>query len=269
VVAGDQTKPQAYITASTDGGKSFGTIYAWDMDGTDYPQIGRGAAQAAGHGEVAVLYTASSVPAREQAGPCPCPVLGISRDLGKTFTYRLVKGVSAGATPALTAAPASATNYVRGLAADPTKAGRYAVLAYTAAPTPRLEVVTTEDRGQTWSSPVTAGTTPNATSFTKLAFKYSRQAGVLGVMWRAIYRDSTYDIWSAISKDGGKTFSRPLRVSHAVSPASDPIRVGANDDLQDLAMDAENIHMVWGDARSGFQGTYYGRVAFSAYEFTR
>jgi hypothetical protein len=32
-------------------------------------------------------------------------------------------------------------------------------------------------------------------------------------------------------------------------------------------MDKENIHMVWGDFRTGFMGTWYGRVAFSAFEF--
>jgi len=84
-----------------------------------------------------------------------------------------------------------------------------------------------------------------------------------------VYRDGTYDIWSAISKDGGKSFSRSLRVSHAVSPASDPIRVGANDDIQDLSMDNDNIHMVWGDSRAGFQAVFYGRVPFSAYDFPR
>ena len=60
-----------------------------------------------------------------------------------------------------------------------------------------------------------------------------------------------------------------MRVSHAASPSQDPIRVGANDDIQDLSMDNDNIHMVWGDSRAGFQGVFYGRVAFAAYEFAR
>ncbi len=32
-------------------------------------------------------------------------------------------------------------------------------------------------------------------------------------------------------------------------------------------MDKENLHLVWGDSRSGFRGVWYGRVPFSAYEF--
>jgi hypothetical protein len=53
-------------------------------------------------------------------------------------------------------------------------------------------------------------------------------------MWRAIYADRTYDIWSSLSKDGGKTFSPALRSSHAVSPGMIPGRNGGwfGDDLQ-------------------------------------
>ena len=46
-----QTRSQSYITASTDHGKSFGTIYAWDS--LEYPQMRRGAGVAAAHGTVA------------------------------------------------------------------------------------------------------------------------------------------------------------------------------------------------------------------------
>ena len=45
-----------------------------------------------------------------------------------------------------------------------------------------------------------------------------------------------------------------------MSPARDPIRVGANDDFYDLAMDADNLDMVWGDYRAEFQAVFYGRV---------
>src|SRR5207249_1957704 len=92
-----KTKQQAYITASTNDGKSVGTIYARESNAKDYPQTGRGVGQAAAFGEVAVLYAASTVPVPEQA-KCPCPVVAISRDLGKTFIRRTVKGVPIGTT---------------------------------------------------------------------------------------------------------------------------------------------------------------------------
>ena len=251
-----KSKPQAYITASTDGGKSFGTIYAWDSNADEYPQLSRGMGEAAAFGEVAVIYVASSAPAAEHSAPCPCAIFGLSRDLGKTFSYRVIKGVS------------PATNIMSRLTADPTQAGRYSILSYVAGPNPHYELITSADHGQTWSQPVNAGSTPGAVSLIKPAFRYSG-SGLLALMWRAVYQDGTYDVWSSISKDTGKTFSSPVRVSHAKSPAIDPIRVGANDDISDIAIDSENIHVVWGDYRPGFEGVFYGRVAISAYDFPR
>ena len=37
------------------------------------------------------------------------------------------------------------------------------------------------------------------------------------------------------------------------------------DDLSSLDIDREFLHVVWGDNRAGFQGTWYGRVPLSAY----
>ena len=90
---------------------------------------------------------------------------------------------------------------------------------------------------------------------------------MLALKWRAIYEDRTYDIWSTISRDGGATFSAPVRVSHATSPSAVPSRSAGmfGDDLQHLAVDEQNVHMVWADSRAGFQGVWYGRVPLSAY----
>src|SRR6266567_5599938 len=89
-------RPQSYITASTDKGKSFGTIYAWDSK--DYPQIGRGR-MTAGHGVAAVAYIARTVPDSENA-TCPCVVFGLSHDRSKSFSYHVLKNVPAPAMPA-------------------------------------------------------------------------------------------------------------------------------------------------------------------------
>jgi len=252
-----QRRPQAYVTASTDGGRSFGTVYAWDSP--DYPQQSRGLGATAAHGVFAVIYVARRVPAAENAS-CPCPVLGISRDLGRTFEYRVLRH--------LADAPPAAGGRGGGLAdiaADPTTAGRLALLQYGDA---RYSVSVSDDYGRTWSAFVTAGHVPDAVSLAKPAFEYSR-GGVLGLVWRASYADRTYDVWAAISRDGGRTFSRPLRLSHARSPAFDRYRNAGlfGDDIQDLAMDARNLHAVWGDSRAGFQGVWYGRVALSDFEF--
>lgn len=267
-----QRRSQAYITASTDGGRSFGTIYAWDSP--DYPQTSRGISATAGHGLVAVTYIAGRAPAPEGV-TCPCAVLGVSRDHGKTFTHHVLKNI----TIALSANPTNpaaiggrggrgaggGNGGLTSISFDQTSPGRMAMLKAEGA---RYSVSVSLDNGQTWSAFVPAGAVPDAVSFSKPAFEFSR-FGTLGLIWRASYADRTYDVWAAISNDGGRTFSKSLRVSHAKSPASDPYRNAGlfGDDIQDLSMDKDNIHLVWGDSRAGFQGVWYGRVKLSDFEF--
>ena len=150
------------------------------------------------------------------------------------------------------------------IAADPTKAGRFAILKTEG---PRYSISVSEDFGRTWGPFVVAGTVPDAVGFSKPRFEFSRD-GVIGLMWRASYADGTYDIWASISRDNGTTYSKPLRVSHAKSPARDRFRDGGGfgDDIQDLSMDTQTMHLVWGDSRAGFQGVWYGKVLLSAFE---
>jgi hypothetical protein len=271
--AGTERRPQAYITASTDGGRSFGTVYAWDSP--QYIQSSRGTGQAAAFGVVAVTFTAGTIPASDGV-TCPCPVWGLSRDYGKTFTYHVLKHLMtpAPAAPAPEALPGAAGRGGRGgragpqsgpIAADPTKSGRFAMLKTEG---PRYSIAISEDYGETWGPYVNAGTVPAAVAFTKPWLTFSRD-GVIGLMWRAIYADRSYDIWASISRDSGKTYSKSLRVSHARSPARDPFRDGGGfgDDIQNLSMDRQTMHLVWGDSRAGFQGVWYGRVQLSAFEF--
>lgn len=133
---------------------------------------------------------------------------------------------------------------------------------------PKYSVSISEDYGQSWNPYVTAGTVPDAIGFAKPRLEFSRD-GVLGLMWRANYADASFDIWAVISRDSGKSYSQPLRVSHAKSPARDAFRDGGGfgDDIQDLSLDKETMHLVWGDSRAGFQGVWYGRVLLSAFEF--
>lgn len=249
-------RSQAYVTASTDGGRTFGTVYSWDSP--QWPQLSRGLSMSAGHGVLAVTYIASRVPASERA-QCPCAVLGLSRDRGRTFSYRVLRNVG---IPQMTPGPQPSSGLSR-IAIDPTKAGRIAMLRTDG---PSLSVSVSENWGASWSPFATAGAAPGSASTSKQAFEYSRE-GILGVMWRAIYPDQSYDIWASISRDGGHSFRAPLRISHARSPGSNPLRNAGRfgDDIQDFSMDSTNMHMVWGDSRAGFQGVFYGRVPLSAF----
>ena len=262
---------QSYITSSTDGGRHFRTIYSWDS--RNYPELGRGA-YAVAYGALAVVYPARSVPASEHA-KCPCVVFGVSHDRGKTFDYRVIRHMPVPRTdfaPGNGAFVGSHPGWFPGirppggldLAADQAEAGRFALWLTTLS---GLDVSITEDYGKTWSRWVAAGQVAD-TQPAKPWMTYSRD-GVLGLMWRAIRSDGSYSIWSVISRDGGKTFSSPLQVSHAPSPMRYPERDGGwfGDDIQDLVIDGGNAYMVWGDSRAGFLGTWFGKVALSAYEF--
>lgn len=260
---GGRPRWQAYLTASSNGGRSFGAIYSWDSK--QYPEVSRGIGMAASHGTVAVVYFSSSAPGAH--APCPCAVFGLSRDEGRSFQYRLLPRMPF----APSGGPAALGRNHGGptaLAADPTRAGRYAVLEYDPG-RPDYRVIVTEDYGRSWSAPVPAGETIGAAALTKPAFEYSR-GGVLALMWRAIYpKDQSYDIRAAISKDGGRAFSDPLRISHARSPAVDPYRNAGlfGDDIQDLALSADDLYAVWADNRAGFQAVWLGRAALTTFQF--
>jgi hypothetical protein len=148
------------------------------------------------------------------------------------------------------------------LAVDQSKQGRYAIARQSGQ---RMMVSLTEDGGKTWQAPVLAAELPTGATFGHRAMKYSPK-GVLGIMWKAMYADRSHDTWSSASLDGGKTF-KTIRISHAISPPLILERgnFGFGDDLSSVDLDGEYLHAVWGDNRSGFLGTWYGRVPLSAY----
>jgi hypothetical protein len=90
--------------------------------------------------------------------------------------------------------------------------------------------------------------------------------GVLGIIWKAVYPDRRFELWSSVSKDRGRTFTT-VKISHASSPPYIPERSNFmfGDDLSSLDLDDTNLYAVWGDNRSGFLATWYGRVPLSAY----
>lgn len=252
-----ERRSQAFVTVSTDGGQTFGTVYSWDSP--EYQQSSRGIGATAGHGYFAVTYVAGNAPGDEGAD-CPCVVFGISRNGGASFEYHVLDQYQV--VPPEPGQRSTNGGHVN-IAADPTTDGRVAMLRYIDT---QYSVAISEDHGTSWTEFTPAGHTPGATRLTKPAFEYSRD-GVLGLIWRAIYDDGSYDVWAAISRDGGFRFSPPQQISHARSPAYDTYRNAGlfGDDIQDLSMDAENLHLVWGDSRAGFQGVWYGRLELASF----
>jgi hypothetical protein len=250
---GDPVHRETFVRASRDGGKTWGLIYSYDSP--EWPQSGGGSKPRAAHGVLGLAYIASSVP--DKSAKCPCLVFGASRDDGKTFDRHVVPYE----------APAGGGGFGMGgplLAADPSHAGRYAI-EYTVGA--ELKVVVTEDYGKTWKGPIVAGGTPGA-RINKPDMDYS-QKGDLALMWLAMNQDQTFTAWSAASRDGGNTFGKSIQVSSSPSPSRTSMKNRGNnwdgDDIATLAVDNEYVHMVWGDLRSGFLGSWYARIPLAGY----
>jgi hypothetical protein len=248
------TRYRTFLRASHDKGKTWGVIYPIDSD--DFP--GMAGSFSAAHGRLVVAYTATKVPANVNA-TCPCTIFGTSTDDGKTFVYSVV--------PPLPPDPKTSGRPFFGfggmmIAADPSKEGRYAIARPSGN---RIMITLTEDGGKTWLAPVLAAEVPEGERVGQRSMKYS-PTGTLGLIWKDMREDKTFDLWSAASRDGGHTF-KTVRVSHAVSP--DYILERGNflfgDDLSTVELDHESLYAVWGDNRAGFQGTWYGKVPLTAY----
>ena len=170
------------------------------------------------------------------------------------------------------------------LAADQGRAGRYAIGFLSRSGT-SLKVLVTDDSGKTWSGPHTIPETAQGKDF-KPWMAYG-PTGVLGLIWKKERDDlpapasastrrplastgPAFDVYTAISCDGGITWFPAVRVNTKTSPS------GPNglDDLSYIALDSHYAHLVWGDRRdvtevhnapNGIGGlqTYYARVPFS------
>jgi hypothetical protein len=255
-VGGDPVHMENYFRVSNDKGKTWGLIRSFDSP--DYPQAGFGSRSGAANGVLGVAYMASKAPASSGA-KCPCLVFGVSRDEGKTMERYIVQ---------------SEVPPMRGffgfgnpsLAADPSHRGRFAVMSLADAGA-TMQIFVTEDFGKTWKGPVKAGSVPGAI-VVRPDIGYSPK-GDLAVMWRSMKPDNTYSLWSAASHDGGATFSKPLQVSQAPSPARESILYRGNnwdgDDLSSIAVDNDFVHVVWADGRAGFMGAWYARIPLTSY----
>ena len=221
-----------------------------------------------------------------------CLFFQTSSDQGRTWTRHYVP-VAGGFSGFFT--------YV---SADPGFPGRYAVGVLNRDAT-GFRVLLTDDSGGTWSKPIAvpqvapaaaptaaagaAGESPfdimNRGTILKPWMAYG-PSGVLGVMWKQRRDDLLgsaklsgvpgrsvgpgFDVYAAISCDGGTTWLRPVKVNAEPSPAGP----SSFDDLSYIALDTHYAHLVWGDRRdiakvkntaTGIGGVqaYYGRVPFS------
>jgi hypothetical protein len=269
---------QTVVRMSKDRGRDWGMVYAFDS--TEWPESGFGGTFDAANGVMGAVYIASSVPAALHA-QCPCRVFGASSDDGKTFERYVVP-----APP-----PTSEVGPPNGMAvvANPTKKGAFSVLVPTSN---GIDTFLTENEGKTWTQTQSVVGVPSA-RIANLTAAYG-PTGILAVAWREIYPLSTpapprprplpaylltkphvfvdlpehFEVWSAISRDRGRTFSPPLKVSTAQSPGISRRRDmdDHGNDFISVAVDKDFVHMTWFDDRAGFRATWYGRVPIANYK---
>jgi hypothetical protein len=245
-----------YVTSSKDKGSTWTSRVA--IDTPQYPS-GRTGSISAANGTLAVAYVSAKIEGRA----CPCLVFETTTDIGRHWTRVVVS----------TSEPLGAQAQV---AADPTHRGRFVVSALNADRN-RFLIVATDDGGKTWSTPL-ALTNDQRHTILKPWVSYS-PGGVFGVFWRSSEgapgpveqrapgppapgtapKTYPYDVWAAVSRDGGKTMSQPLRISAKSSPAPDPLQ-DSTDDVSFIVMDKTDAHFGWGDWRSGELHGWYART---------
>ncbi len=198
----------------------------------------------------------------------PCTGFQTTRDDGVTWTRDRVP------------VPSSSTGFAM-VAADPTRAGHFAVAVMNAGSTQFL-VYRTTDTGATWRGPTKLTDNAKTTKF-KPWMAYS-PTGTLGMMWRSYTKsgvagenetapaasgdDETapYNVWAVISRDGGATFSAPLNITTAPSRAADPKQKVGGDDFSFINLDTDAAFIAWADWRPGEMSGYFSAIDLSLFQ---
>lgn len=214
----------------------------------------------------------------------PCLFMETSKDDGLHWTRHYVPIPGGFSTQ-------RAANTIN-LAVDAGHAGRYAI-GVLSRDQNKLLVVVSDDYGTTWSAPSEIRESAKGIDF-KQWMAYG-PTGVLSFMWKkqrddmppsttavGHYFDWTdnpqygFDVYNAVSCDGGLHWKTPVRVNAVTSPGSNTSR---HDDVSQMAVDSRASHLVWGDRRvfpevqnrmapGAIAGThaFYGRVPFSIFK---
>jgi hypothetical protein len=223
-----------YVVASHDHGRTWGPAYA----------IGQGMHGAA-FGTLVITTTADG----------SAYTFKLSRDDGKTFTRQPVP-VVAGSVSVNPLAPGLSQLDAPKTAADPTRRGHYAVLVATH-DTTQFDVLLTTDYGRTWAREAVLKGGPGTVTAPALAFG---PAGDLAAAWRLVHADGSYDSLATVSQDGGRTFSRTIRLTPKPSPAS---AATLGDDCQCFVYpDGATLWTAWGDNTTANREVFYATVAY-------
>jgi hypothetical protein len=207
--------------------------------------------------------------------PAPCVVFETTKDSGVAWDRHALPP---------SASPGSAAL----VAADPSKTGHFAV-AVQMNDNKEFAVYQTRDSGKTWSQPVPF--TDDATKKHYHVWMAYSPDGVLGLVWRTSQtapgasaapaptagappagflnspNPQPYNVWAIISRDGGGSFSEPLKVSAGDSLAPQEGMFGnAGDDYSSIVIFRDTAYLGWADWRPGERQGYFNAVKLSEFK---
>jgi hypothetical protein len=226
----------------------------------------------AAHGQLATAFkTGAASNALCGSAPTPCTVFETTTATGATWSRHVVPAPST-----YTGSPL--------VAADPSKPGHFAI-ALLMNSGAEFFLYQTNDSGNTWSGPATVSDDINKLHYHAwMAFSSPRRddddrddhhpPSILGLMWKTAETApggnifAPYNVWAAISRDAGATFSDPLKISSAPSPAPDarPFANGG-DDFSFITFSKENALVGWADWRPGERSGFFSAIKLGAFKF--
>jgi BNR/Asp-box repeat len=206
------------------------------------------------------------------------PTFWVSFDNGQTWSAHPVTDSNGNPVPpptgslvpnVSTVVEQSTTDPIPWVSADPTHRGRFAVMVPMG---DDLYVYITNDAGRTWTGP-TVIAAPNVY---KPWIEFG-PTGLLGVAWRAASSlaaggtppvipppTATIDAYSAVSFNGGRSFSAPLRVNQTPEPAG--LRIEGGDKHSSIVFGSRYVYVTWSDGRTGdWIDGIMSRVSLSLY----
>lgn len=183
-----------------------------------------------------------------------CAVFETSTDDGRTWSRHVLPAPKV--MPSVGVGPLAPGIEV---AADPSTKGRYAVLL--PATTSLSEVWVTGDSGMTWTQTRTINAR-NGDTVTKPWIAYG-PTGALGVVWRDLHANESYDVYAIVSTNGGRNFGSAVELTPGTAPTDPPPGGTPGDDCAcSLYLDSYYLYTTWGDARSGHLQVWYARYRY-------
>jgi hypothetical protein len=261
LATGDATTPASgpadrHVVSSTDG------VHWTTPQPFGLPPGTLASFMSAAHGLLANAFHSTDPATCGGAAPVVCIVFQTTSNAGASWNRHLLP-------PPTNYTLASSGPFGAPLvAADPSSAGHFSV-ALLVNSTRQFVVYQTHDAGATWSGPTFLS--DDATKTRYHAWMAYSPNGTLGLMWKTNQPGPgptfPYSVWAAISKDGGATFNKPLKISTADSPAPDARPFGnGGDDFSFITLNDETAYVAWADWRPVERAGFISAIDLRAFK---